>query len=911
LPGGQCTRQLQAPITGGLAQMNARTAANVSAARWSTPLARTPQPVDALAGGGSVGAARPTGGPRLLAALVLVVVLAIGALSLAWSAGQRPGHSLAAAHTLRGWGAAPLPARLAVSRGLGANNSRYWMRDRRGSVISVDNPAQRLSASLSAGAVRVHGADGVNVGLAAASVGRGSTRTALGRAVLTGSARNRATFAASGVQEWYSNGPYGLEQGFVVSRRPAGARGELTLSQVISGNASVRLDVGADAATFSSAHGSLLYGGLIAIDARGRRLAARLTVHGNQLGIAVDDRDAVYPVTIDPGFAEVAKLSDSASSYLGYDGLAVSASGDTIVAGDYADHLWVYTKPVGGWTSTTAATAELSYSPADDYLSNVAISGDGNTIVAGAGDETVSAHTDQGAVFVYTKPAGGWASTSTTTAELTATDGAASDYLGSSVAVSENGGTIVAGAYQHTPVGGNSKQGAVYEYTMPGGGWASTSTPTAELTASNGAMNDYLGVSAAVSADGGTIVAGAYYANSAAGAAYVWTMPGGGWASTSAYTAELTGASASAYAGSTVGISGDTIAVGAGYATTSAATYAGAVYVYTMPGGGWATTNTPTAELTASDGSYEAYLGYYSLAVSDSGDMIVAGTDLSSAGAMYSWTKPAGGWANATQTQELTEPGGGYFAYMVAAAGSTLVAAAPYTGSDLGTLYVFGPAAPPTASPTLHNFGTQPRYTYGAPESFNVTNPNAGSLTSTSFSIAGADPDDFVISSSTCSGTLAGGASCSVHVRFGPTVSGARGATLVESDSVNGGPTTLATLTGTGGSLPQGPTGKTGARGKPGKTGKPGKVELVTCTTKGKHKKCKTKLVSSPVKFRTSTARATLSRGGTIYASGDATLRHGTRRLTLHASRPLRAGRYTLTLTYRSGRRIRTTMTIA
>jgi hypothetical protein len=570
----------------------------------------------------------------------------------------------------------------------------------------------------------------------------------------------------------------------------------------------------------------------------------------------------------------------------------------------------VYTKPAGGWTTTTTATAELSYASATNYLSNVAISGDGDTIVAGAGDQTVSGHIDQGAVFVYTK-SGAWATTSTPTAELTASDGVAGDYFGYSVAVSQNGSMIVAGAYQHTPAGGQSKQGAVYEYTMPGGGWAPTSTYTAELIASNGAASDYLGYSVAVSADGGTIVSGAESVNSGQGAAYVWTMPGvGGWASTGTYKAELGGASAGAYAGTTVAISGDTIAVGAGYATTSDAQDAGAVYVYTMPGGAWATTNTPTAELTASDGSYEAYLAYYPDSLALSGDTIVAGTDNDPGDrAVYVWTMPVGGWATATtQTQEVAEPanaGAYYWGLTVALGGSTLVASASYDNSDVGALYVFGPAAPPTSSPTTHDFGTQALYTYGAPESFTVTNGSGASLASMSFSIAGDDPDDFFISSSTCPATLAGGASCSVHVRFGPTVKGARDARLLESDSVNGGPNTFATLTGTGGSLPQGPTGKTG------KTGKAGKVELVTCTIKGKHKKCKTKLVSGPVKFKTSTARATLSRDGTVYASGDESVRNGTRRLTLHASRPLRAGRYTLTLTYRSGRRIRTTITIA
>jgi hypothetical protein len=464
--------------------------------------------------------------------MVLVAVGVLGALSLASSSGQRSSRGLAAAQTHRGWAAAPLAARLAVSRGLGANDSRYWMRDRTGNVINVVNPAQRLSASLSAGAVHVHGAGGVDVGLSRASVGRGAARIALGHGVLAGRARNRVTFAAGGVREWYANGPYGLEQGFVVSRRPAGDGGELTLSQAVSGDVSARVDPGAAAVTFSSAHGSLLYGGLIAVDARGRRLAARLTLHGNQVGIAVDDRDAVYPVTLDPNFAEIAELTTSGSSYMGYDGLAISDSGDTIVAGDYASNLWVYTEPPGGWTDATTATAELSYPSPANYLSSVAISGDGDTIVAGAGDQTVGGHTDQGAAFVYTIPGDGtWATTTVPTAELTASDGAPSDYFGYSVGVSDNGDTIVAGAYQHTPSGGASKQGAVYEYTMPTvGGWAATTAGayTAELTASNGAASNELGYSVAVSSDGNTIVGGAPDADSY-GAAYVWTTSGDAW----------------------------------------------------------------------------------------------------------------------------------------------------------------------------------------------------------------------------------------------------------------------------------------------------------------------------------------------------------------------------------------------
>ncbi len=108
-----------------------------------------------------------------------------------------------------------------------------------------------------------------------------------------------------------------------------------------------------------------------------------------------------------------------------------------------------------------------------------------------------------------------------------------------------------------------------------------------------------------------------------------------------------------------------------------------------------------------------------------------------------------------------------------------------------------------------------------------------------------------------------------------------------------------------GGTGLQGAIGAQGAQGRQGTQGPPGEVELVICTTTtktttvhGKKKtvkqnKCTTKLVSSPVKFTTSAAKATLSRGRVIYATGTASAS----RLRLQTRRALRPGRYTLTLT--------------
>lgn len=103
----------------------------------------------------------------------------------------------------------------------------------------------------------------------------------------------------------------------------------------------------------------------------------------------------------------------------------------------------------------------------------------------------------------------------------------------------------------------------------------------------------------------------------------------------------------------------------------------------------------------------------------------------------------------------------------------------------------------------------------------------------------------------------------------------------------------------------QGPPGANGAQGPTGAqgpAGAAGKIELVTCKTVkkgGKSKQqCTTKLVSGTVKFTAvgSSAHATLSRHGAVYAAGTARSAHGHMQLRLATLRRLRPGRYTLTL---------------
>ena len=103
-------------------------------------------------------------------------------------------------------------------------------------------------------------------------------------------------------------------------------------------------------------------------------------------------------------------------------------------------------------------------------------------------------------------------------AKLLASDGAATDWFGSSVAVS--GDTTVVGARGDDDSGFNS--GSAYVYRYDGSAWVEE----AKLLASDGAAGDFFGYSVAVSGD--TAVVGAWYdddSGSDSGSAYVIPLP--------------------------------------------------------------------------------------------------------------------------------------------------------------------------------------------------------------------------------------------------------------------------------------------------------------------------------------------------------------------------------------------------
>ena len=295
----------------------------------------------------------------------------------------------------------------------------------------------------------------------------------------------------------------------------------------------------------------------------GRNCRHGLRCEGDALLLRVRDTGARYPVVVDP-WLQLAELTASDGVSGDGFGAAVSISGNTVVVGspnsnDRRGAAYVFEKPNTGWANMTQ-TAKFTASDGADakFGSSVAISG--NTIVVGAPSQPVfggfNSNNSQGAAYVFVKPAVGWTDM-TPTAKLSASDGAPGDFMGGSVCISGN--TIVVGANQIDSEG----RGAAYVFVKPSGGWRDM-RESAELTASDGAVGSFFGFSVSISRN--TVVVGASNAwvnRRYQGAAYVFEKPDSGWVNMT-QTAELTASNPSVTSnfGFSVSISGSTVVVG-------------------------------------------------------------------------------------------------------------------------------------------------------------------------------------------------------------------------------------------------------------------------------------------------------------------------------------------------------------
>jgi hypothetical protein len=99
-------------------------------------------------------------------------------------------------------------------------------------------------------------------------------------------------------------------------------------------------------------------------------------------------------------------------------------------------------------------------------------------------------------------------------------------------------------------------------------------------------------------------------------------------------------------------------------------------------------------------------------------------------------------------------------------------------------------------TPTSLNFGNQPVGTTSLPKKITVSNKASVAVSVTGITIVGTNAGDFT-ETNTCGTSIAGGASCFITVKFTPSATGSRSATVSISDNGGGSPQKV-TLAGTG-----------------------------------------------------------------------------------------------------------------
>jgi hypothetical protein len=153
--------------------------------------------------------------------------------------------------------------------------------------------------------------------------------------------------------------------------------------------------------------------------------------------------------------------------------------------------------------------------------------------------------------------------------------------------------------------------------------------------------------------------------------------------------------------------------------------------------------------------------------------------------------------------------------------------ASPSTAPSVTISYAT-PATATSSASTVSFPGTQPLDTVSAPQTIKLKNEGGSPLALSAETFADSeptvstdDPEAFLIGSSSCMGAIAFEGSCEVTVRFSPQVTGTSTATLRIAGNMGAGPTVID-LSGTGGTLPEGPQGATGAQGPQGEAGATG-----------------------------------------------------------------------------------------
>lgn len=411
----------------------------------------------------------------------------------------------------------------------------------------------------------------------------------------------------------------------------------------------------------------------------------------------------------------VAISADGSTLAIGARGEAAVAragSGDADASEDGA--VYVFVRIGDAWTEQARFLAR-HVGANDQFGASVALSADGDLLVAGAPgeseDPTPSTESGAGAAYVFTRERAVWAQE----ARLEAPERHSGAAFGGNVALSADGAILAIGAARE-PYAGVPYAGTVHVFARAPGDW----THTARVAAPVPRAYTWFGASVTLSADGRTLAVGAWGDSSDAmgrlgvgtelsfaGAVHVFERAGESWLDQA--TLKAANAGEDDQFGHSVALSSDgqTLAVGAqGEASRSSdarddgAPFAGAAYVFHRAGLIWE----QVAYAKASEPSTQDFFGY-SVALSGDGATLAVGASMQAvgshgteddrgievmpeAGVVHLFTRDAVAWSRQAVLEAGDASTGSLFGSSVAVAAAT--GALAVGAQDAGAVYVYG-----------------------------------------------------------------------------------------------------------------------------------------------------------------------------------------------------------------------------
>lgn len=270
--------------------------------------------------------------------------------------------------------------------------------------------------------------------------------------------------------------------------------------------------------------------------------------------------------------------SGAAGSAFQGNSVSISRNGTTIAIGGQEDAggrgaVWVYTRNGGAWIQQAKLVGREAVSRSS-FGASVALSGDGDTLIAGAPYDSGEA----GAVWFFTRIGAAWSQQG---GKQIGAEVSGPARFGVSVALSDDGNTAAVGGPAHHG-GPGAGTGATWVFRRANGSWSQMGPALVGQGAAGGALQ---GCSVAISGDGNTVLAGGLNDDAGAGAAWVFTRSENGWTQQGP---KLAGAGAEgdySFQGSAVSLSADGSTAILGAPADKGST--GAAWLFVRSGASW------------------------------------------------------------------------------------------------------------------------------------------------------------------------------------------------------------------------------------------------------------------------------------------------------------------------------------